>query len=1530
MSESFVEIVQFDWLTNGANGPDAATRDMTESLDNIEARINSVARTAQEAFGSFPQYLQPAIGSTAALSMNLQHIIEQLAAIKGMGPIDPFRDMGQPPAPRPSSPPQSGDIVQLGGFRYNSNLDEVRVAAGYPGAGRFADRDAFATALRAPNQGSLTSYSGDISTPGMPNYMGGGVGSEYNKPRLTNLGFFGENNPRYESISYGDQAKSGMSSEENDWLNSQIGSSGQPLPMWLRKLLAPDGRLPYNTPTLNNFGTGGGISTWERGGDRWQNGFPALDPGMLNAASGGTSSYTKPMLGQGAMTSARLSDDEANNLVDIIKSIGRGGAGLINEYNKPVLSRGGLTSQPLSDEQLTKITQAFSEFANRPAPFSNWQGPLGSLPETRSINVPDAAVNLNALADINSRSVNILQDLSGRMGTPFSQWQGSSGMELASRPNMGWQANFYNPQLPNMTMGNGFNMYPPGFNPGPMSATPFSYPLLGAPGAGGGGAGIPPWWMGGGGAGGAGGGSYSGFSGPFFDQRIAQMAQSSIQNRADQEFKYGNFAGFEKIMQNEGIPASMAGNQANARVGEQYSDANFARFPAPGPGTGKFYDQAYYGQKIGNLNSDMTTAMSESTVDPAKVQKIQEDINAAKKAQDGLNDSTDQFGDMLGRIATRIAIYTAIYGAIQLVSSAVKEFAANLLELNDVSARTSFINGQSQNDVQGQFAQAAKYGVAPQQAGAGILTGAQLNTSPEQQKQAGQLAEIFGTGEYSNALLGLNRIQAQVNATGLQHVEVMDFIAQSYKTMPGTLGDYFGALQHGIDLNAQFGVSAEAMGLAIEKASTGTGQSVDNISVIFQSILSKIGTPATQKALQQEGIGAGSPQEVVAQINAKYQDLLAAGDRAGIQKFGESIQGGGIGGYSRTENLPVVFAAINDALNGGNANLAKFDDLLTRVSGTGVTKINQMTAAWQSFLLALGNTGPIQAVFDFITTGLTSDTAILNSLGKIIPGLINNAGSIAISNPLNDAKRLSNYEELNPVKNEFDFGLNPAAFGAYLAEYIAKVIDYMNSKPGISVERPGPSSIGVSSGGGLRVPQSILNPYPTPIDNFGGLQELPQGVTLPNYEKMVQAQETKLKIAGVPTDDKNYEVLSKSGDLLGMMLADTNAIRLTNQQIASGVSSFGGFAPAGLTSATAGDFQARVTAEDQKLKAAGITISDPKTEVFQDKVTGELIAIRGSNEGIQVATQFIASSTPQFSGILPKGMDVNKIQARVDELNPQVLAAGIAPDPITKVFYDETTKTWKTITGQNAAIQIATEESAKLLQQQITGAFNVPTGGEAVVAFFALQQGFQPSYLQNGASGGSNLNGSATALTGSAGQLNAAAQALKAAGASMGLDAGNKGILDWLIQQKNNNENGASPSVIGAGAHPGGAPGSFHTPATSNYYPPGSHATDPLGYPGEFHTPQTSNMPGPNGNKYNTHPTQGAPYDTNPYSRKLLPIAPAPQLNTASAGGINVTNQIRVNIDGRQIAYYQNRKTYRQFESVRNSVTGVPNSVVTI
>lgn len=1722
MPDSYTEIVQFEWRLDGAQGPDAAASRMNEALDAIDARIQTISRDASEVFGSFPQFLTPAVNATAILNMNLQTTLDLLRKIKQEGPINPFGNVPPtPPSNNPSSPGGNGSSgVELGGGYRGYESGDVRLR------GRFVSPED-PNFIAAVNAAAAQQRLSDISSGGVysnQRFIGGGGGQEfdtsgwlsasmYNRPALTNFGTGGapsdqrlndnwlrnianqpsqalvptidlyrglgfgrqpdssatnqwwSGNPNtavdYNSVgqsNYGRQDQSiqasvlkatadfnllidksmssytessratqeifkrqGMdydfggkpeigaaeqmsvgdvariSSNYKEMLQSatnlptdqiratfgyindatpniiQLGAAFQSIGGYSKPILSNFGiggapsnqRLGdewsngllqgrYQTPSLTNLGTGG-FPSGIRSGEQWQNmplaGMSSSENELLSVLSemkqwrseglvdGGSRTYSKPSLfRQGSrddwdqvwsgkstespfldvqklisgdqspfvqiqklLDSAKTAEPAVKSLAEILRSMGAGYSALTPSSYPP--------AGPAWD---TRISPSSEEFWKTIGPGSTVGNPRLPAPSDTPWRVPTPDIGYFDFPN------------GPMLSAPATQfpWQVPYGTTTTSGAPY-FPAGYTPPGItppvppgtpPSPTPGSPVTLppyFPPGPPPGPTPVTPPGPPPYYPPGP-------PPYYPPGPGpTPGPGPGSY-GPTGPFGEDWVAQMARANIEQKARDLFSKGNFTSGEDLMRDYGVPAYLATRSTAANVNQEYSDASFSRLVGPGgAGGGKYYDQFYYQQQGSNLAAQMGAAQNESVPDPARIQSIGEAIKDNKKAQDEFNTSSNSFDNILTRIATRIIIYTAIFTIIRTITGAVKELVDQMVLLDNVQSRIGFINGQPIGDTQGQFQQAARYGITSTQAAPALIAAAQRGATPEQLRQSEQLALVSGPDQAKIALVGLTQIQEQADAVGLKHVNVMDYVAQSYKTADLPLKDYLDSLRQGIVMHSQFGTSSEALGLAIEKTSQNTNQSVEQVSTSFQSILSKVQEPAAQNRLQGLGIGfvpSSNIPDMVRQISDEITKLSAQGRTGDIQTVLEALQGGGIGGYTRVRELAQAWIEIGKAIHDTNPQLANFNTYQSEVAGSATTKTNALKASWESYLQAVGNTGPF----------LAAKNAILGVADNAASGFNNNATILGSANQWN---------ALSPDKQK-------------------QLMDQYLKETGMSVTN---KDTGGYFGG-------LVGSYKEPVVNVTDQMYQQNGVQPWNLigktdvQKKYEAQfdqwfQGQINGTGAPMASNGS---GAGGSLVHSESAIDSMLRyvpptnpLDNQLKAA--PPFGGIedAPRGSFQ----DFERSVRGFETQLKNQGITLA-PETHYFYNQTTGVWEKMLADSNAIRLATEKLASNQPSFAGILPKGEDLVKIQNRVSAIDASGMVgrAGLDTTDTQKVFFDPVTQTLKAIHGTETAIQIATEEAAKLLQQQITGTFNVPAGGEAVVAFFALQQGFVPGGA--GAAGGSGaaaLNGSAGALSGSAYQLTSAATALQAAANAMGGPNGDilreiaahepplsesasaRGVAGYIAahQATLSGASGGSTSrnylpMVGGGG--GGYSAPYDPTAAFDAAHPGNERGGDRWWARGVSSPLTSSSHLP----MNDQPLLHSNNSQNRNREFMGPNIGQGRTGGSSPTNINVANAIRINIDGRQIAYYMNRKTYRQFESVRNSVSGVPNSVVTL
>lgn len=187
-----------------------------------------------------------------------------------------------------------------------------------------------------------------------------------------------------------------------------------------------------------------------------------------------------------------------------------------------------------------------------------------------------------------------------------------------------------------------------------------------------------------------------------------------------------------------------------------------------------------------------------------------------------------------------------------------------------------------------------------------------------------------------------------------------------------------------------------------------------------------------------------------------------------------------------------------------------------------------------------------------------------------------------------------------------------------------------------------------------------------------------------------------------------------------------------------------------------------------------------------------------------------SAMTPvQFGGFqdLPKGFNWDKFTADLkkysDQLTKQV--PDYVQNPQETAFWDASKGYYRTATADSQVIQRAMQEQTNALKQ-ITGVFNVPSTGEVMVPFFALQAGMVPSTYP-GLGGNTKAARAQAALQGKGGPTHSPRAEELGIDPSYTdysqkfTDPGQAGVMDYL------KAHGYSPTAAAAGKASGGGSG---------------------------------------------------------------------------------------------------------------------------
>src|SRR3990167_4921769 len=368
---------------------------------------------------------------------------------------------------------------------------------------------------------------------------------------------------------------------------------------------------------------------------------------------------------------------------------------------------------------------------------------------------------------------------------------------------------------------------------------------------------------------------------------------------------------------------------------------------------------------------------------PALARSYRESEEAVRRLRSGVQETDDvmgSFGRSILRHAAIIGVMVVAYEGLRIVTGIVRDIGNEFVRLESVSARLGFITGQGglPQALAASYA-GAQYGISPQESQAGALLGAQLKATGAQQDQARQIAFVFGTQEYTNALSELIQTEKRAQAAGLESVNVLGYLETAYKSVPGTIEEYFDALQDGLTLYQSLGVSAEDAGLIVRKTAFAMEASSQQAANTIQTIINNLRKPERLEALVGFGISGANIPELLKNSAAALQQLINTGQDQRAQELLALLAEGTIN-VQRIREAPLVFSELSDALASATGNLAKFGELLADVSNTTEKRIDRLTASLGLFLAALGQTDTIKSVFDFLNDQIVRTTAGLSNL----------------------------------------------------------------------------------------------------------------------------------------------------------------------------------------------------------------------------------------------------------------------------------------------------------------------------------------------------------------------------------------------------------------------------------------------------------------------------------------------------------------------------------------------------------------------
>lgn len=565
----------------------------------------------------------------------------------------------------------------------------------------------------------------------------------------------------------------------------------------------------------------------------------------------------------------------------------------------------------------------------------------------------------------------------------------------------------------------------------------------------------------------------------------------------------------------------------------------------------RLWDQ-FRGQPVSQSSADYDAARSAQgradyeqwRLGTEAARNYEKQVTAAGTAISETGQKVEGFTDRFSRHLTWIAQGIAIWGALNLTSALVRDFTDELLRLESVQSRLSFITGQTAQQTGRQFDQAAGYGFTSAEAGQGLITAGQLDLSTQQRTQGLQLARVFGKDQLENIYQELYQTEQRANAAGIGQIETLDYMATAYANVSGTAETYFDSLQYGIELHRYLGLSAEQAAIAIGEMANALETDPSQVKNLLSRITLQIDKPEVRDELKNLGISGPTVPEYIQQI---AQGVAGGGQRA------EDIIGQmsfGLQGAQQKTEFRVLFQSFSEYMtlvNSGQADLRSFGDLQSNIVDDGVTKIDRLKAAWSELMRTLGEDTP---ALDFISGPLEGLTGQIERMGTLADAFKRFGTQSPIEN-LRQAPDLYNFltQEAanNPDQVLSGLGGWINIFADAVKRFEISVRRTTGAKPGPVPEAEEELALypkGMGPNMGSRRLRNIDNLKNEPPD-FGGFDTFPKGMDWDQFVRRVGEFENQLQ-REVPEYDLNRQTMAfydESAGYYRKITGDNEAIR---------------------------------------------------------------------------------------------------------------------------------------------------------------------------------------------------------------------------------------------------------------------------------------------------------------------------------------------------------------------------------------------------
>lgn len=614
----------------------------------------------------------------------------------------------------------------------------------------------------------------------------------------------------------------------------------------------------------------------------------------------------------------------------------------------------------------------------------------------------------------------------------------------------------------------------------------------------------------------------------------------------------------------------------------------------------------------------------------------------------------------------------AIWEGFRTVVSIVQDLTRHVLELETASARLAAAGGGGQQAILAAGLAGAQYGIPTAESGRGAVIAQQLGVSPQMQDQGRQITQFFRQAGDPSA--NYKNILEELAQTQTRAAAAG---AQNIQVMD-TLATMFKISDRGVE---QYFDSIQ-QGIAIYQQ---LGISAEQAGVMIESVAFKTETTSEQ---------AATTLVRLAQIWQRPKQL-------------EELQAFGVTGATPQQGIPQIAAEYKKLIDSGDtAKAAQF----VRVLSEGLINPAQSIKDLPVALLA-------------ISSALDQGTVKAGAWGESFHKVLGTTQA-----------------DIEDVKAAWD-NLVQSFVAAEEASGGIKIID--QALQGLVTTLGNLSQVERyrSTGGGFGAYSGAMGAVSTLLSGAGpaGIivsRQIEDAVLqlMPGYQQWLSQQGGKEKQGTFAPPGPGgalggYALQPPAPPPFGPILRDVPATgaqySAEYQKQLAGLMAIPGY-------------------KENAPKEETITIIDRFGHVVNQSV-GNIDAANLATQALTKAFDEAAKKLDTFGGIssissIPKGESFAQFSAQVRGIDAN-LKSGIPAqyqDQLqqkTFFFYDKATGHLASIQATSEAIQLASEDTSKTLKQ-VTGIFNVPAGGEVLVAFQALSAGFVPSNRKDLLGGG--------------------------------------------------------------------------------------------------------------------------------------------------------------------------------------------------